>query len=296
MDAAADQRALPAHRVLSRGDITFLDPDNHHVLAFVRQLDGEHPFLVVANLSARAQSVELDLRPWAGIDADGGVRAHPVPPVTDRPYNLTLGPYGVLLVRARSRATASTPSPPNGYPPSSSRVAGARSRADRPTCTRRCPSWIRGGAGSRASHGRSSRARIGRVDRPRPACRVDRTPDADLTFVRVDYVRRRARHVPGAADGRGRRAGERDLDVPSGVGRRRARRRPPDRWSARGRRARRRAVGARPRAGDGRPPHRLRTARRRAVRRAADRAAQAGPMCGSCPPSSRTRRSPSATR
>ena len=35
-------------------------------LAFVRQLEGEHPFLVVANLSARAQSVELDLRQWPG--------------------------------------------------------------------------------------------------------------------------------------------------------------------------------------------------------------------------------------
>ena len=54
------------HRVLGRGTIEFLDPDNPHVLAFIRRLDGEPPMLCVANLSRLAQHVELDLREFQG--------------------------------------------------------------------------------------------------------------------------------------------------------------------------------------------------------------------------------------
>ena len=89
------------HRVLSRGDITFLDPDNHHVLAFVRQLEGEHPFLVVANLSARAQSVELDLRPWSGSIPTEVFGQIPFPVTSERPYNMTLSPYGFFWLELR---------------------------------------------------------------------------------------------------------------------------------------------------------------------------------------------------
>jgi len=82
------------HPVLSRGDITFLDPDNHRVLAFVRTLDGAHPFLVVANLSARAQSVELDLRSWVGATPVEVFGRTAFFDVRDRPYEVTVGPYG----------------------------------------------------------------------------------------------------------------------------------------------------------------------------------------------------------
>ncbi len=37
--------------VMGRGEIEFLDPENPHVLAFVRSMEGETPVLVVANLS-----------------------------------------------------------------------------------------------------------------------------------------------------------------------------------------------------------------------------------------------------
>jgi len=90
------------HRVLSRGDITFLDPDNHHVLAFVRQLEGEHPFLVVANLSARAQSVELDLRQWSGAIPTEVFGQIAFPVTSDRPYNMTLSPYGFFWLELRT--------------------------------------------------------------------------------------------------------------------------------------------------------------------------------------------------
>ncbi|MEZ5258164.1 MAG: alpha-amylase family glycosyl hydrolase [Ilumatobacteraceae bacterium] len=54
------------HRVLGRGEIEFLEPENPHVLAFVRTLDDEAPMLCVANLSRLAQHVELDLREFMG--------------------------------------------------------------------------------------------------------------------------------------------------------------------------------------------------------------------------------------
>jgi maltose alpha-D-glucosyltransferase/alpha-amylase len=82
------------HPVLGRGDIQFLEPENLHVLAFVRTGEGEHPFLCIANLSRLAQHVELDLRSFAGsvpVEAFGRAR---FAPVGDRLYQVTLAPYG----------------------------------------------------------------------------------------------------------------------------------------------------------------------------------------------------------
>ena len=80
--------------VLGRGSIEFLDPDNPHVLAFVRALPDEEPFLCVANLSRLAQHVELDLRDFAHhvpVEAFGHTRFGAI---SDSPYHLTLAPYG----------------------------------------------------------------------------------------------------------------------------------------------------------------------------------------------------------
>jgi maltose alpha-D-glucosyltransferase / alpha-amylase len=82
------------HPVLGRGDLHFIEPDNPHVLAFARTLDGEHPFLCVANLSRLAQHVELDLRAFGGatpVEVFGRSR---FAPVGERPYHVTLAPYG----------------------------------------------------------------------------------------------------------------------------------------------------------------------------------------------------------
>ena len=91
------------HRVLGRGSIEFLEPDNHHVLAFVRRLEGEQPMLCVANLSRLAQYVELDLREFAVVDPGRGVRTQPVRS-DQRPALLPdAGAIRVLLVRPRRR-------------------------------------------------------------------------------------------------------------------------------------------------------------------------------------------------
>jgi maltose alpha-D-glucosyltransferase / alpha-amylase len=82
------------HRVLGRGDIRFLDPDNPHVLAFVRQLDGEPPMLCVANLSRLAQHVELDLHDFQGATPVEVFGYNRFAPIRDHDYQVTLAPYG----------------------------------------------------------------------------------------------------------------------------------------------------------------------------------------------------------
>ncbi len=91
------------HAVLTAGDITFLEPDNHRVLAFVRHLEDEIAILMVANLSERAQSVELDLRRYGGATLIEVFGQTPFAPVGEWPYYLTLAPYGFYWFELRPR-------------------------------------------------------------------------------------------------------------------------------------------------------------------------------------------------
>ena len=98
------------HRVLGRGDIRFLDPDNPHVLAFVRHLDGEPPMLCVANLSRLAQHVELDLRDFQGATPVEVFGHNHFAPIRDHDYQVTLAPYGFFwfsLIGLAEETTAS---------------------------------------------------------------------------------------------------------------------------------------------------------------------------------------------
>ena len=101
------------HRVMGRGDIEFLDPDNPHVLAFTRTLDGEPPMLCVANLSRLAQHVELDLREHQGVVPVEVFGQNQFAPVRDHDYQITLAPYGFfwlsLVGGARDAAATSVP-------------------------------------------------------------------------------------------------------------------------------------------------------------------------------------------
>ncbi|MEA2752763.1 MAG: maltose alpha-D-glucosyltransferase / alpha-amylase [Myxococcales bacterium] len=90
-------------KVFGRGSITFLHPKNHRVLAYLRAMgDGDgDTVLVVNNLSATAQFVELDLSAHAGallIEMFGGSL---FPRVSDEPYRLTLGAYGFFWFKFR---------------------------------------------------------------------------------------------------------------------------------------------------------------------------------------------------
>lgn len=86
------------HPVFGRGSIEFLHPANEKVLAHIRQYQGE-TVLLVHNLAGSAQPVALDLRRFAGavpVELFGGTR---FPPIDDRPYVLSLGPYGFYWFR-----------------------------------------------------------------------------------------------------------------------------------------------------------------------------------------------------
>jgi maltose alpha-D-glucosyltransferase / alpha-amylase len=87
-------------RVFSQGSIEFLQPSNHRVLAYVRQL-GEEKVLIVNNLSNSAQAVELDLKRHRGnipIEMAGG---NLFPRIGELYYLLTLAPYQSFWFRLR---------------------------------------------------------------------------------------------------------------------------------------------------------------------------------------------------
>ena len=75
-----------------RGSLTFLNPDNQRILAFMREYDGEH-ILVVANLSRFSQAVELDLSTYAGMTPVEVFGRIPFWEISEEPYLLTLGPH-----------------------------------------------------------------------------------------------------------------------------------------------------------------------------------------------------------
>jgi maltose alpha-D-glucosyltransferase / alpha-amylase len=89
-----------ASRVFSRGSIEFLQPSNHRVLAYIRQL-GSEIVLAVNNLSSSAQAVELDLRKYKGSILVELASRNLFPRIGDLPYLLTLGPYQFFWFRLR---------------------------------------------------------------------------------------------------------------------------------------------------------------------------------------------------
>jgi maltose alpha-D-glucosyltransferase / alpha-amylase len=81
------------HPVFGTGDFEALESSNGKVLSFLRE-DSHEVVLVVANLAASAQPVELDLARFSGrtpVELLGGTR---FPDVGDLPYMLTLAPHG----------------------------------------------------------------------------------------------------------------------------------------------------------------------------------------------------------
>jgi maltose alpha-D-glucosyltransferase/alpha-amylase len=86
--------------IFSRGSIEFLYPANHRVLAYVRKL-GRETILVVNNLSASAQAVELDLNEFKGNILVEMFGRNIFPRIGELPYLLTLGPYQFYWFRLR---------------------------------------------------------------------------------------------------------------------------------------------------------------------------------------------------
>jgi maltose alpha-D-glucosyltransferase/alpha-amylase len=86
--------------VFSRGSLTFLDPANHRVLAYIRTL-GKEQVLVVNNLAGTVQAVELNLKALAGFVPVEMFGNSLFPRIGELPYLLTLGPYDFYWFRLR---------------------------------------------------------------------------------------------------------------------------------------------------------------------------------------------------
>ncbi len=96
-------------QVFGRGALTFLNPSNRKILAYLRELerDGFHEtVLCVANLSRFAQPVTLDLGNYAGFEPVEMLGYVSFPTITKEPYSLTLAPYSFLWLELQSAGAA----------------------------------------------------------------------------------------------------------------------------------------------------------------------------------------------
>jgi maltose alpha-D-glucosyltransferase / alpha-amylase len=94
-----------AHGVFGRGNITLLHPDNRHVAAYMRELDGE-TVLCVANLARNPQAVSLDLSRFGGRTPVEMTGWSAFPRIVDDRYVLTLPGYGFFWFSLAASADA----------------------------------------------------------------------------------------------------------------------------------------------------------------------------------------------
>jgi maltose alpha-D-glucosyltransferase/alpha-amylase len=87
------------------GRLTFLEPGNRKIFAYVREHEDE-VVLCVVNLSQWPQAVELDLGAWRGrVPVELGGRSV-FPPIGELPYLLTLTGYGYYAFQLSTEANA----------------------------------------------------------------------------------------------------------------------------------------------------------------------------------------------
>jgi maltose alpha-D-glucosyltransferase/alpha-amylase len=80
-------------QVFGRGSLSFANPSNRAVLAYIREYNGE-VILCVANLSRSAQSAEIDLSAWKGREPTEMLGRKRFRKIDDTPFVVTLMPYG----------------------------------------------------------------------------------------------------------------------------------------------------------------------------------------------------------
>ncbi len=102
-------------KVLSRGSIEFLSPENQKVLVFLRRL-GQETILVVANLSRFVQYLELDLSAFKGMVPVELFGRIDFPRIGDLPYFFTLGPHSFYWFALESRTEIAPEIKPLGHP------------------------------------------------------------------------------------------------------------------------------------------------------------------------------------
>ena len=96
-------------QVFGRGSLSFLNPSNRKILAYLRdlkQFDGTHEtVLCVANLSRFAQPVSLDLSAFEGMEPVEMLGYVPFPTITNSAYQLTVAPYSFLWLELQAPTT-----------------------------------------------------------------------------------------------------------------------------------------------------------------------------------------------
>jgi maltose alpha-D-glucosyltransferase/alpha-amylase len=102
-------------QVFGRGTLTFLNPGNRKILAYLRELDHGDGYretvLCVANLSRFAQPVTLDLSNYAGCQPVEMLGYVSFPPIKDGHYPLTLAPYSFLWLELQPSGPVDESSP-----------------------------------------------------------------------------------------------------------------------------------------------------------------------------------------
>ncbi len=105
-------------QVFGRGTLTFLNPANRKILAYLRDLDpgdGTHEtVLCVANLSRFAQPVSLDLSDYAGMQPVEMLGYVPFPAIGKDPYSLSLAPYSFIWLELNAPDVEPGPLPEIG--------------------------------------------------------------------------------------------------------------------------------------------------------------------------------------
>jgi len=91
------------YKSFGRGTISFLDPGNRKILAFVREYE-EESVLCIANLSRVSQAVELDLARFENRVPVELLGQEPFPPIGKLPYLFTLPGHGYMAFRLAADA------------------------------------------------------------------------------------------------------------------------------------------------------------------------------------------------
>lgn len=105
------------YKAFSSDKLEFLHAENRKILAFVRGT-AEERILVVCNLSRFVQPVELDLSQFQQMIPLELFGRTPFPPITDKPYLLTLGPHAFYWFSLVPRFVEQTQVPGQSPPPS----------------------------------------------------------------------------------------------------------------------------------------------------------------------------------
>jgi maltose alpha-D-glucosyltransferase / alpha-amylase len=173
--------------VFGRGSIEFLQPENRHVLAYLREYQGES-VLVVANLSRFVQHAELDLSSYAGQVPVEMFSRNEMLPIGGPGYPITLGPHDFYWFQLQPPAGGSvgTDSDEGHLPQLPAAATIDRVLAGRPLAAFLdvLPAWLR----TRRWYG-------GKARRIRALSMVDVLPlpdlgdiDARLVILEVGYV------------------------------------------------------------------------------------------------------------